>query len=102
MTEATPTKVLLNTDSQPTYVQVFRCQKSWDELLISSHDGIRQCDQCKQSVYQVVDIDGFERAVAQGRCVMVQGYQRGSAESTMVVGNPEMARHKKSQLLSWD
>lgn len=94
MTEAVPTAIQMEADSAATPVHVYRCQKAWDELQATGHDDVRHCNQCNQSVYQVVDVDGFRRAVAQGRCVMVQGYQRGRNESATFVGKPGSTRHE--------
>ena len=96
MTDTEPTVFLLGTDPDGGTVVVYRFQKSWDDLQTSGHDDIRYCGSCKQSVHRVIDIKGFQRAVAHGRCVMIQGRSVVGGEQALVVGEPGAARYKAS------
>jgi len=90
LTETKATYIFLDNAPESASVQVYQCQKRWDELELTGHESVRFCDQCKQTVHQVVDVDGFQRAVAQGQCIMVSGFANANAPKSMVVGQPEM------------
>ena len=88
MTDTEPTMFLLGRDPDGGTVVVYQCQKTWDDLQASGHDDVRYCDRCKQAVYQVIDVEGYQRAVAQRRCVMAEGQSVEGGESAMFVGKP--------------
>ncbi len=86
MTDLKPTVIFLGGKPDGGPVQVYQCQKGWDELQTSDHDDVRYCGSCKQSVHRVIDVQGFQRAVAQGRCVMIEGRSVVGGEQAQVVG----------------
>ncbi len=94
MTDIEPTTFLLGNEPNANPVQVYQCQKRWDELQISGHGDVRYCDSCKQSVHRVIDIYCFERAVADGRCVMIQGRSVVGGEQVIIVGEPGTAPYE--------
>ena len=94
MTDTKPTTFLLGNEPNANPVQVYQCQKRWDELQTSGHDDVRYCDSCKQSVHRVIDVQGFQRAVAQGRCVMIQGCSVVGGEQAQFVGEAGAARYE--------
>ena len=94
MTDTKPTTFLLGNEPNASPVQVYQCQKSWDELQTSSHEDVRYCDSCKQSVHRVIDVQGFQRAVAHGRCVMIEGRSVVGGEQAQVVGEAGSAHYE--------
>ena len=86
MTDTKPTTFLLGNEPDASVVQVYRCQKNWDDLQTSGHDGERYCNNCKQAVHRVIDVQGFQRAMAHGRCVMIVGRSVAGGEQAQVVG----------------
>ncbi|MDO8775190.1 MAG: hypothetical protein Q7K57_42090 [Burkholderiaceae bacterium] len=86
MTDTKPTVFLLGNEPDASVVQVYRCQKNWDDLQISGHDDVRYCDNCKQVVHRVIDVQGFQQAVAHGRCVMIEGRSVVGGGQAQVVG----------------
>ena len=94
MTDTKPTTFLLGNEPNANLVQVYQCQKRWDELQTSGHDDVRYCDNCKQSVHRVIDVQGFQRAVAHGRCVMIQGRSVVGGEQAQVVGEAGAAHYE--------
>ncbi len=74
MIETKTTEVFLDSALNDPIVRVYRCQRQWDELQSSGHEDVRFCDHCRQTVHRVIDVEGFQRSVAQGQCVMVTGY----------------------------
>ena len=96
MTETTPTTIFLGSTPESAAVRNYQCQKQWDELQTSGHDDVRYCDSCKQSVHRVIDVQGFQRAVAQGRCVMIQGCSVVGGEQAQFVGEAGAARYETS------
>ena len=96
MTDTKQTTFLLGNEPNANPVQVYQCQKRWDELQTSGHDDVRYCDSCKQSVHRVIDVQGFQRAVAQGRCVMIQGCSVVGGEQAQFVGEAGAARYETS------
>jgi len=86
MTVTEPTVFLLGRGLDVGTVVVYKCQKTWDALQASGHDDVRYCDRCKQAVYQVIDVEGFQRAVAQRRCVMAEGRSVEGGEPAVFVG----------------
>lgn len=101
MADSEPTTLHLKTDADTSSVQVYRCMKTWDELQATDHDEVRYCDSCKQSVYQIIDMAGYEQAVAKGRCVMVEGHDPKSKKQHVIVGNVEVAKYNTGQRLDW-
>ena len=91
MTESKPTVIFLGGKPDGGLVQVYQCQKRWDDLQTSDHDDVRYCGSCKQSVHRVIDVQGFQRAVAQGRCAMIEGRSVVGGEQAQVVGEPGAA-----------
>jgi hypothetical protein len=75
-------------DHASAAVRIYQCQKQWDELQSSSRADVRFCDHCRQEVHRVVDVDGFERAVAQVQCVMVAGYDHAALTTKSFVCQP--------------
>ena len=88
MTATKSTTVLLGNTPGSAVVRIYRCQKQWDESQPTSCVDVRFCDHCRQEVHRVVDVDGFERAVAQGQCVAVQSFELAAATTKWVVGQP--------------
>ena len=88
MTDTEPTVFLLGSDPDVGTAVVYQCQKTWDDLHAFGHDDVRYCDSCKQAVYQVIDVEGYQRAVAQRRCVMAEGRSVKGGEPAMFVGKP--------------
>ncbi len=88
MTEKKPTTVLLINSLERAAIQIYQCQKQWDELNTTGHPDVRFCDHCRQEVHRVVDIDGIERAVAQSWCVMVAGNGGANDSANLFVGQP--------------
>ena len=97
MTDTKPTTFLLGNEPNANPVQVYQCQKRWDDLQTSDHDDVRYCDNCKQSVHRVIDVQGFHRAVAHGRCVMIQGRSVVGGEQAQVVGEAGAAHYPAAQ-----
>ena len=94
MTDLKPTVIYLGGKPDGGPVQVYQCQKRWDELQTSGHDDVRYCESCKQSVHRVIDVQGFQRAVAHGRCVMIQGRSVVGGEQAYVVGRAGAAHYE--------
>ena len=88
MTETKSTSVVLGTTPDSAVVRIYRCQKRWDELPPASWVDVRFCDHCRQEVHRVVDVDGFERAMAQVQRVMVAGFPHAETTTKWVVGQP--------------
>ena len=88
MTETKPTTIFLTNTPESPAVRINQCQKQWDELPASGRADMRFCDHCHQEVHRVVDVDGFERAVAQGQCVMVAGFDHADGTAILFVGQP--------------
>jgi len=88
MTETKPTTIFLGTTPESAVVRIDLCQKQWDELQFSGRADVRFCDHCRQEEHRVVDVDGFERAVAQGQCVMVAGFDHADVTTKLFVGQP--------------
>ena len=63
---------------------VYACRVKWEELERTENDLVRYCTNCSQPVFQVADLNDFERAVAARRCVMV----KPEAGHSMFVGIP--------------
>jgi hypothetical protein len=93
MTQTTPTIFLTNT-IESAGVRIFQCQKQWDELQASGRADVRLCDHCHQEVHRVVDSDGFQRAMAQGQCVMMTGYETDAVTRKVFVGQPGAASYE--------
>lgn len=89
MTATQATEVFLDGAQNGPIVRVYRCQRQWDELQSSGHDAVRFCDQCRRTVHRVVDVDGFQRAVAQRQCVMVAGYADTDQTENWFVGKAD-------------
>ena len=94
MTDSKPTVIFLGGKPDGGPVQVYQCQKGWDELHASEHEDVRYCGNCKQSVHRVIDIQGFQRAVAQGRCVMIEGRSVVGGDQAQFVGEASAARYE--------
>ncbi len=94
MTETKATVVFLDSARNGPVVRVFHCQKPWDDLQPSGDKSVRFCDHCRQEVHQVVDADGFQRAVAQGQCVMVAGYADTESTEKMFVGRADVKSYE--------
>ncbi len=94
MTDTKPTTFLLVNEPDASPVQVYQCQKRWGDLQTSDHDDVRYCDSCKQSVHRVIDVQGFQRAVAHGRCVMIEGRSVVGGEQAQVVGEAGAAHYE--------
>ena len=88
MADTKPTAFLLGRDPDGGTVVVYQCQKAWDDLQASGHDDVRYCDRCKQAVYHVIDVEGYQRAVAQRHCVMAEGGGVEGGEPARFVGKP--------------
>jgi hypothetical protein len=86
MTDTKPTVYLLGNEPDAGPVEVYQCQKNWNDLQISGHDDVCYCDSCKQSVHRIIYVQGFERAVAHGRCLMIEGHSVVGGEQAQVVG----------------
>ena len=89
MTATQATEVFLDGVKNGPIVRVYRCQRRWDELQSSGHEDVRFCDHCRRTVHRVVDVDGFQRAVAQRQCVMVAGYADTDQAETSFVGKAD-------------
>ena len=76
---------------------VYACRMKWDELERTASDLVRFCAHCSQPVFQVGDINEFERAVAARRCVMVMPKPGGA----MWIGEPKLD-YKSGGPLSWE
>ena len=77
---------------------VYACRVKWEELERTANDLVRYCTNCSQPVFQVADLNGFERAVAARRCVMVEPEPgRG-----MWLGEPRLDTYKSGGPLSWE
>ena len=101
MTDSEPTTLSLKPDSDASSVWVYRCLKAWGALQATDQKEVRYCDSCKQSVYQVIDMDGYEQAVAKRRCVMVEGYDSTTGAQRTVVGNVDVPPYRTVQPLDW-
>ena len=99
MTETKPTTIFLTNTPESAAVRIYQCQKQWDELQASGRADVRFCDHCQQEVHRVADVDGFERAVAQGQCVLVAGYDHGDATLKLFVGQPGAASYEADAML---
>ena len=99
MTETRLTTIHLDSTAESESVQIYQCQKQWDELQSSGCADLRFCDHCRQDVHRVVDVDGFERAVAQGQCVMVAGFDHADGTAKFFVGQPGAASYELNALL---
>lgn len=99
MTETNPTTIFLTNTPASAAVRIYQCQKHWEELQASGRADVRFCDHCHQEVHRVVDADGFERAVAQGRCVMVAGYDHAALTTKSFVGQPGAVSYEADALL---
>ena len=81
----------------PTAV-VYQCSVKWDELQATENEHVRHCTNCSQSVFAVVDRDGFAQAVAAGKCVMVKSKSHG-----LYLGGPSLVDYCAPQTqLTWD
>lgn len=94
MTDTKPTAFLLSDEPNASPVQVYQCQKRWDELQTSGQEDVRHCDSCKQSVYRVIDVQGFQRAVAHGRCVMIEGRDVVRGAQAIALGKPGSVNYR--------
>ena len=94
MTAMKSTTVLLGTTPNIAVVRIYRCQKQWDESQPASSVDARFCDHCRQEVHRVFDVDGFERAMAQGQCVMVAGYPHAETTTKCFVGQPDLSAYE--------
>ena len=90
MPDPSPTNLELPGKIATSQVRVYQCQKRWGDLEASGHADVRYCDSCKQTVHRVVDVEGFQRAVAQSRCVMVQGRDADDGTPAYIVGKVTM------------
>ena len=99
MTDKKPTTVLLSGTPEKAAIQIYQCQKQWDELNTTGAAEVRFCDHCRQEVHRVVDIDGIERAVAQGWCVMVAGNGGANKSGNLFVGQPREISYGVSAML---
>lgn len=99
MTETKPTTISLTNTPESAAVRIYQCQKKWDELHSSGRADVRFCDHCRQDVHRVVDVDGFERAVAQRQCVMVAGFDHADKTAKLFVGQPGAASYEVNALL---
>jgi hypothetical protein len=90
MTKTKATIVFLDAAHDGATVRVYQCQRQWGELQLSGHEGVRFCDDCRQAVHRVIDVDGFRRAVAQDQCVMVAGFDETDAAKKMFVGKSDV------------
>ncbi|WP_394756743.1 hypothetical protein [Rhodoferax sp.] len=90
MTETKATIVFLDSTHDGATVRVYQCQRQWGELQLSGHEDVRFCGHCRQAVHRVVDVDGFQRAVAQGQCVMVAGFDDTDTAKKMFVGKADV------------
>ena len=70
-------------------------------LQVTDQKEVRYCDSCKKSVYQVIDMEGYEQTVAKSRCVMVEGYDIKTKKQHVLLGNVEVARYNTGQGLDW-
>ena len=93
MTNTKPTTIRLTNTNEGTLVRVNQCQRRWEDLQALGHASVKFCDQCHQEVHQVIDADGFERAVTQGRCVMVAGLDETNEATRLVIGQPDEVRY---------
>ena len=101
MTDSQPTTFSLKPDSDASSVRVYRCLKAWDALQVTDQKEVRYCDSCKKSVYQIIDMEGYEQTVAKSRCVMVEGYDIKTKKQHVLLGNVEVARYNTGQGLDW-
>ncbi len=99
MTETKPTTVFMSSAPESAAVRIYQCQEHWEELQASGRADVRFCDHCQQEVHRVVDVDGFERAVAQGQCVMVAGFDHADGTAKLFVGQPGAASYEVDALL---
>ena len=99
MTETKPTTIFLTNTPETAAVRIYQCQKPWDGLQATDHADVRFCDHCHHEVHRLVDADGFERAVAQGRCVMLAGFDHAEGTAKLFVGQPGAASYEVDALL---
>jgi hypothetical protein len=99
MTDTNPTTIFLTNTPVSAAVQIYQCQKQWDELRSSARADVRFCDHCHHAVHQVVDVDGFVRSVSQGQCVMVAGFDHADKSQKLFVGQPGAASFEMYALL---
>jgi len=59
-----------------TLAVVYRCRERWEDLQATENDQVRYCNSCSMPVFRVADTADFHRAIAAGRCVMVQVAQQ--------------------------
>lgn len=70
---------------------VYRCHRQLADLADTDNAEVKYCDSCRQSVFRVQDFDGFERAVAAGRCVwnaIDSSAANGAGEALLLLGLP--------------
>jgi len=76
---------------------VYRCRERWEDLQATDNDQVRYCTKCSMSVFRVADTHDFQRAVAAGRCVMVEATQ----QRQYFVGMPSTVTFAPTSL-EWD
>jgi len=68
----------------------YKCEKEWDDLLVTDKDKVRHCDACDQSVYLCESREALSAAVLQNRCVALDiallkkrsGYEKSAGIDT--------------------
>lgn len=52
--------------------KIMQCSKSWESLKLTSFDGIRFCDECKERVHMCRSWSEVEQLGKQGMCVAIR------------------------------
>jgi hypothetical protein len=61
----------------------FKCPLIWDNLTQTKDDKVRFCDECKENVYMVDDIENFPK---DKKCVMIR-FQKLGGETVELMGD---------------
>jgi hypothetical protein len=76
---------------------VYECREKWDNLHRTDNDQVRYCTNCSQPVFQVSDVNDFERAVATKQCIMVKPPDHSKTLMGVVV-----MKYEPPSLLKWE
>ncbi len=101
MTDKNPINIIIGTGASARVVPVYQCRKQWSELQVTDDENSRYCDSCKQNVHEIVDLDGYQRAVKYGQCVSIEGRVEGNLDPDRFFGSVSIEYNPKS-LLDWE
>lgn len=52
-------------------VMHFECHQNWHNLEITEDVKVKFCTECKKNVYVVKEVDEYESAIREGKCVAI-------------------------------